>query len=569
MTAGSRSGPTSSWAEVRRPGTTTLSRLAWVLIALVPAVFLAVFFVAPVASLVLRGFIEDGTWSLAGFTEIFSRPRTWRIIWFTLSTATLATLLCVVLGVPGAYVLYRCRFPGRLLVRAIVAVPFVLPTVVVGVAFGSLFADGGLLGFLDLQRSYAAIVLAMVFFNFTVVVRTVGTFWARLDPRMGQAAWTLGVSPARSLFSVTLPALGPSIAAAASLVFLFCSTAFGIVMVLGGVHYSTIETEIWYQTTQLLNLRAAAALSVTQLVVVTLSLAATGFLQRRARQDLRLLIDDSAVKPMRLPRDLPAATITGAVVLGLLVVPMANLAVMSLRDGDGWSLVHYANLATVRTGLLSVTVWEAGLNSVLIALAATAVAVTIGVLVCVVASRRPRSRAGRRALATAEALFLLPLGVSAVTVGFGYLITLNRPPLDLRTSLVLIPLAQAVVALPLVIRSLLPALHSIDRHQLEAASALGSGPWAVLWRIEMPHVFRGVGLAAGFAFAASLGEFGATSFLSRPERPTLPVVIYRLINRPGSENYGMALAASVVLAVLTAVVMVAAERGRGRGLATW
>lgn len=227
MTAGSRSGPTSSWAEVRRPGTTTLSRLAWVLIALVPAVFLAVFFVAPVASLVLRGFIEDGTWSLAGFTEIFSRPRTWRIIWFTLSTATLATLLCVVLGVPGAYVLYRCRFPGRLLVRAIVAVPFVLPTVVVGVAFGSLFADGGLLGFLDLQRSYAAIVLAMVFFNFTVVVRTVGTFWARLDPRMGQAAWTLGVSPARSLFSVTLPALGPSIAAAASLVFLFCSTASG------------------------------------------------------------------------------------------------------------------------------------------------------------------------------------------------------------------------------------------------------------------------------------------------------------------------------------------------------
>lgn len=569
MTGGSRSGPTSSWAEVRRPGTTTLSRLAWVLIALIPAAFLAVFFVAPVVNLVLRGFVPDGTWSLTGFTEVFSRPRTWRIIWFTVSTATLATLLCVALGVPGAYVLYRCRFPGRLLVRAVVAVPFVLPTVVVGVAFGSLFADGGLLGFLELERSYVAIVLAMVFFNFTVVVRTVGTFWARLDPRMGQAAWTLGASPIKSLVTVTFPALGPSIAAAASLVFLFCSTAFGIVMVLGGVRYSTIETEIWYQTTQLLNLRAAAALSITQLVVVSLSLAVAGVLQRRARQGLRLRIDDSTVKPLRLSRDLPAVAVTATVVVGLLVVPMANLAVMSLRDGTGWSLVHYANLATVRTGVLSVSVFQATVNSVVVALVATGVAVVIGVLVSVVASRRPRSSAQRGALATAEALFLLPLGVSAVTVGFGYLITLNRPPLDLRTSLVLVPLAQAVVALPLVIRSLLPALQGIDERQLEAATTLGSGPWAVLWRIEMPHVFRGLGLAAGFAFATSLGEFGATSFLSRPERPTLPVVIYRLINRPGSENYGMALAASVMLAVLAALVMAAAERGRGRGLATW
>ena len=104
---------------------------------------------------------------------------------------------------------------------------------------------------------------------------------------------------------------------------------------------------------------------------------------------------------------------------------------------------------------------------------------------------------------------------------------------------------------------------------MEAAATLGSGPWQVLCRIELPHVWRGLGLAAGFAFATSLGEFGATSFLSRAEHPTLPVVIYRLINRPGAENYGMALAASVVLAVVTAVVMGLTERYRGKGLATW
>lgn len=544
-------------------------RLAWLGIGAIPATYLAVFFLWPVATLVLRGFVDDGSWSLAGFTEIFSRSRTWRIIWFTISTASLATVLCVAVGLPGAYLLYRCRFPGRALLRGVVAVPFVLPTVVVGVAFGSLFAPSGLLGWLNLQRSYAAILLAMVFFNFSVMVRTVGSLWARLDPRLGQAAWTLGASPVRSLFSVTLPALGPAIAAGASLVFLFCSTAFGIVMVLGGVRYGTIETEIWYQTTQLLNLPAAAALSITQLVVVTLSLLLTNWFQRRAQQDLRMRVDASAEKPLELPRDAFALTVTGLVVGLLLIVPMANLAVMSLRDGGGWSLQNYRNLSTPGTGALTVPVWQAVWNSLTIATAATAITLVMGVLVSLVASRRPASAPGRRALSAVEGLFLLPLGVSAVTVGFGYLITLNRPPLDLRTSLVLIPLAQALVALPLVIRSILPAMRSIPRRQLEAATSLGSGPWQVLWRIELPHLWRSLGLAAGFAFATSLGEFGATSFLSRPDNPTLPVVIYRLFNRPDAENYGMALAAATLLAVLTAIVMAAAEQGRGKGIATW
>lgn len=544
-------------------------RLAWAGIGVIPATYLAIFFLWPVATLVLRGFMIDGSWSLAGFTEIFSRSRTWRIVWFTLGMSSLSTALCVAVGIPGAYVLYRCRFRGRALIRGIVAVPFVLPTVVVGVAFGSLFAPTGLLGFLDLQRNFAAILLAMVFFNFSVMVRTVGSLWSRLDPRMGQAAWMLGASPLRSLLTVTLPALGPAIAGGASLVFLFCSTAFGIVMVLGGTRYATIETEIWYQTTQLLNLPAAAALSITQLVVVTLSLLLANWFQRRARQDLRMRVDQSSEKPLEFPRDTFAVVVTGVVTLLLLVLPMINLAVLSLRNRDGWTLENYRNLATPGIGALNIPVWQAVWNSLVIAAAATAVALTMGVLVALVASRRPASATGRRALSTVEGLFLLPLGVSAVTVGFGYLITLNRPPLDLRTSLVLIPLAQALVALPLVIRSLLPAMRSIPRRQLEAAASLGSGPWQVLWRIEIPHLTRSLGLAGGFAFATSLGEFGATSFLSRPDNPTLPVVIYRLFNRPDAENYGMALAAATLLAVLTAIVMGAAEQGRAKGIATW
>ena len=157
---------------------------------------------------------------------------------------------------------------------------------------------------------------------------------------------------------------------------------------------------------------------------------------------------------------------------------------------------------------------------------------------------------------------MLPLGVSAVTLGFGFLITLDQPPLDLRDSPLLVPIAQALVALPLVVRTLVPVLAGIDDRQRQAAASLGAGPLRALLTVDLPAMWKPLLAAAGFAFAVSLGEFGATSFLARDDHPTLPIVIFRLIGHPGAMNYGMALAASVVLAATTAVVMLAVERLR-------
>jgi thiamine transport system permease protein len=161
-----------------------------------------------------------------------------------------------------------------------------------------------------------------------------------------------------------------------------------------------------------------------------------------------------------------------------------------------------------------------------------------------------------------DGLFMLPLGVSAVTLGFGFLITLDEPPLDLRDSPLLIPLAQALVALPLVVRTLVPVLAGVDDRLRQAAASLGAGPVRALLTVDLPVVWRPLLASGGFAFAVSLGEFGATSFLARPDQPTLPVVIFRLIGHPGRLNYGMALAACVVLAATTALVMLAVERLR-------
>jgi thiamine transport system permease protein len=548
--------------------------LGWGLAAGVPLLFLGVFFAWPVLTLVGQGFlVDDGAGGrevdLSGFVEVLSLERTWRVVGQTLAQASAGTALSVLLGVPGAYVLYRCRFPGRALARGLVTVPFVLPTVVVGVAFRSVLAPDGPLGFLGLEESFVAIVAALVFFNYSVVVRTVGGLWERLDPRAEEAARALGATPWRAFRTVTLPALGPAIASAAAVVFLFCATAFGVVLVLGGMRYGTIETEIWIRTTQFLDLRSAAVLSVLQLVVVTAVLVVSSRLRARREAALHLTSDRSAAHRWRATAaDVVPTVVTGVVVAGLLVLPLAGLVARSFRAPDGsWGIDNYVALGTTGgRNALSVTVWEALGNSLRTALLAAAIAVLVGGLVALVVSRRPRSPGLRRAVGGLDAVFMLPLGVSAVTVGFGFLLTLDEPlgfDVDLRTSGLLVPIAQAVVAIPLVVRTVLPVLRAIDPRLREAAATLGGSPGRVLRTVDVPLAARSLGLAVGFAFAVSLGEFGATSFLARPDTATLPVVIYRLIGLPGAENYGMALAASVVLAVLTASVMMVAERLRG------
>ncbi|MCZ4500619.1 MAG: binding-protein-dependent transport system inner rane component [Marmoricola sp.] len=536
----------------------TRHRLGTVALAAVPLAVLGAFFLYPVTGMVSRGFWPDGSFDPGGVLEVLGRERVHRVLWFTVWSAGLSTVLAVVLGVPVAFVLHRLRFPGQGLLRTVIVVPFVLPTVVVGVAFRQLIAPAGLFGGLGLDGTATAIIAALVFFNVSVVVRTVGSFWEGLDRRTEEAAAALGASPLRVFATVTVPALLPSIASAASVVFLFCSTSFGIVLTLGGLRYSNVETEIYQLTTQDLDLRAAAALSVLQVLVITGLLV----LSNRTRRGAPAL--SRAGETGRRPRlrDLLVLVWT-AVVIALLLTPLVSLVVASLRTESGWSLANYRALQTTGAdNALLVTATSALTRSFEVALQASALAVVLGSVVAYLVSRRPRTAAGRRLVGGFDGIFMLPLGVSAVTLGFGFLITLNRPPLDLRSSSLLIPIAQAMVALPLVVRTVAPVLSSIDPRQREAAASLGAGAVRVLLAVDLPYAWRALMAASGFAFAVSLGEFGATSFLSRDDSPTLPVVIFGLIGRPGAENFGMALAASVVLAVSTGLVMLVVERLR-------
>ena len=524
-----------------------VSASAWRALAYgVPLAFLAVFFVYPLVSILERG-LTSGE-NLASPFDVLSDPLTREVVWFTLWQAVASTVLTILVALPASYVLGRYAFRGRSVALAAVTIPFVLPTVVVALAFLALLPE-------SLERGWVAILIAHVFFNVAVVVRVVGTFWAGLDRRISEAAATLGAGPLRSLREVTLPLLAPALAAAASIVFLFSFTSFGIVLILGGPRYSTLETEIYNQAVRIFDLRAAAILALVQLLFVGLAIWAATLLEQSLAVGGRRQERD-VLRPARTRGEKTVVAGSLGVLALLLGVPLAVLIERSLAVGDGHSLDAYRALGRSTNALLA-TPWEAIANSLVYAAGAAAIAVVVGGLAAFAV-------AGSRGVGTRllDGLLLIPLGASAVMLGFGFVIAFDTEPIDFRSSPWIVPVVQALVAIPFVVRIVAPTLRAIDERQREAAAMLGASPGRVRREIDLPVAGRALGVAAGFAFAISLGEFGATIFLARPDSPTLPVAIFRFLSRPGELNAGQAYALAVILMAVVGASVLLVERIR-------
>ncbi len=527
------------------------SRLTRYALLLFPLLFLALFYFYPLTAIFGASF-AGSAW--ADITARLFSTTTLRVLGFTLGQATLSTALTLLLGLPGAYVFARYEFPGKALLQALATVPFVLPTVVVAAAFTALLGS-----YSPLRYTLGAILLAHVFYNMTLVLRMVGGFWANLDPRLEEAARTLGASPWRAFREVTLPLLAPALGAAALLVFVFCFTSFGVILILGGPRFATLEVEIYRQTIAFANLPLAAALGLVQLLI-TLALTLTYTrLQARLARPLELRPQWATQRRPHKPTEI-ALLLATVTLLGLLLAapPLALVA----RSFDGGLRYYAALFKNPRRSIFYVPPIAAVWNSVRFALATMALALLLGLLTSLALYRQRQSW-------LLDALFMLPLGTSAVTLGLGYLLSMSRPPLALRGTPLLIICGHTLVALPFVVRSLLPALHSIRPTLREAAATLGAPPARVFVEVDLPIIQRALAVGGVFAFTVSMGEFGATSMIARPELPTLPLAIYRFLSLPGAVNYGQALAMSTILMAVCVVGFVAMEQLRPPGMQTF
>jgi len=530
--------------------TTSPNRLPrWLLVALVapPGLFALVFYAAPVLTLLARALTPGALADTLGDSD------TWRVVWFTTWQAVLSTVLTIVVGLAPAYVCARYRFAGRRLLVGLLTGVFVLPTVVMGAAMLAVLPD-------SMERTVWAILAAHVLFNLAVVVRVVGAVWEHLPRELEHAAATLGASRRQVARHVTLPLLRPAIGAAGAIVFVFTFTSFGVVRILGGSGRTTVEVEVWRQATQLDGIDVAAVLTVVQLLLVGGAVAWSLWIQRRHRTTLALLTSADRQRP-RTARQRVLVAATAAATALVVLIPLGAMFARSLRTPDGYSLAAWTDMGEteIRPGVrLGLDPTEAMLNSLRAAGLATLLAVVIGGLAAL--AIHSAGRHGR----LLDAGLMLPLGTSAVTIGFGMLITFDVDPIDWRASPLLVPIGHALIAVPFVVRTTLGVLAAIDPRLREAAATLGATPTRAWAAVTLPTLWRPLAVGAGLAGAISLGEFGATSFLSRRDTETMPLAIEQLLGRTGSVLQAQGYALAVILAATTVALVVLGELVRDR-----
>ena len=485
--------------------------------SLAPVLFVSLFFVLPISNAFIRFF------HFTDISDVVTNRSHASIMWFSLWQASASTALSVVFGLPVTWALARYSFPGDRLLRGIVSTPFVLPSVVVAGGVLALHHGTGIL----------PILYAHVVFNISIILRVVGPRWELLDERLPQASSTLGVGRIRTFQFIVWPYIQDSVRNASLLVFIYCFTSFGVITVLGGFSRRTIETEIFVQAIRLGNTTTAVALAAIQALII---LCVYGAIRRHAPTHESFHRVSQRQPLAHKPRHrMYVVLLSGAISL-CIAAPLAATIYRSFMTRNGFSINSWRTVLSGTLPSLSVNTWTICATSLIFAMCA----VTVCIPLALVSS--PRT----------SWLSSLPLFFSAATVGIGLIITFQSDPFAWRAQRWLLPVIHAVIAFPLVTRTLQPAQLAIPESLRHASATLGVSPLRTWWRVELPILRPALLRASGLAAAISLGEFGATSFLSRSNSTTLPIAIAQLVGKPGdaTQQAGYVLASLMILATI-------------------
>ena len=542
---------------------------------LFPLLFLSLFFFFPLFSILIEGLTDEGgRFTLGHLGAVVTDTYSLRVIGFTAQQAILSTLASILLGLPGAYILARFDFRGKSLIKALTTVPFVLPSIIVVLGFVIFFGNNGFLNRaimavtgageppLKILYSMRAIILAHTFYNFPICIRLVSAVWSRINPNLERAAQSLGARGVKLFTRVTLPQILPGILAAAALIFIFCFTSFAIILVLGGgPKYTTIEVAIYRLAKVNLDLKAGSAFAIIE------SFLSVGFMWGYIKLQQRVSFAETSgrereKRPLsnlfKGPWGIPAILYL-IVTFIIIVAPMLTAVGNSFLRRSGWagnsslSLFWYRRLFfETENGAFSISYLSAIKNSLFFGAMTITFSLPLGTLIAYVTTRRRFFGQG-----LFEAVSMLPLGISAIILGLGYIKAYQHLPWDLAGKWYAIAFAHTIIAYPFVIRSTGAVFRKIDPSLVRAAMSLGANRWKAFWTVELPFIKSGLIAGATFAFAISIGEINATLMLYNPKLVTIPIAIYRLI---GAYNYFAACALGTILMLICFLVFLLIDK---------
>ena len=544
---------------------------------LIPAfLFILIIFYIPLGGILVKGIQnEQGFFSLDGIVEILKSSYYRKIISFTFFQAIISTILSVAIGLPGAWIMSHFAFPGKKLIKAVITIPFILPSILVVLGFVLFFGKNGMLnnflnklGFEDLKvlYSFKAIIFAHIFYNFPIAIRIISSLWSKIPESQMMAAKSLGAGKIKVFTTVTLHQILPAVLTSAMIIFIYCFMSFAIILVLGGgPQLSTVEVEVYRLAKVSLELNRGSSLALIQSSLTLLFMFLYSSLEKYKSYEEKLL----ARKPQTLHKlqfDIKSLFILIYFLFVLLLIVAPPLSVIlesfkesrSLSGGKQFSLYWYKQIFFPdNRGTYGKIAFSSLKNSLFYAVSTIIFTLPISTLVSWVITRKKLTFPG-----LTELIFLLPLGISSVILGLSYMRLGNMLPNSFRGSALLVILVHSAISLPLVFKPVLSIFRKIKRSIREAALNLGASGLRAFWDIELPLIKSGLLTGATFAFAVSIGEMNATLMLSQPGTATLPISIYRLI---GSYKFFGACALGTVLMFICLIAFMAIDKFDGFG----
>ena len=508
------------------------------------ALFALVFFV-PVAVFYASSLSNASTEELTrGLTEVFTAPATYRTVVFTTGQAALSAFLCIVLGLPGAYLISHFNFPLKRLVTSLTLIPFVLPSIIVIICMISFYGKSGFINRIlgtnaNLIYNFSGILLAHVFYNLSLAVRIIGEGWQNIDMRYREVAQSVGEKGMRTFTRITLPLLIPSILTAFVIIFIYCFLSFGVVLVFGGIRFATLEVRIYQEMHTKLNLINATFYSLIQLGFSVLFIVVSNrlILGRRApasrggKFSMRRLSTEPVWK-----RTLLAAY--GVLALAFLFGPLVTMILRAVR-GDGWrfgsdavgtieSIIRssFANLITSSLGLC-------------LASGTVTFFLALGAALHLTGSKSTWF----------DSFFQSPMGMSLVSLCIALRLLVG----EYVPAMLLVITAQVFLTFPFVFRILRTTCEHLNRSYVEAAQSLGARTPRVLLSVTVPILRKGLLNAYAYSLAIPLADFTAVLTVGGGRIVTFPVAIFRLI---GFRNFDVALALGVVYICFSLILFV-------------
>ena len=535
-----------------------------VIVYIIVGLFVFLLCLYPLSLVMEPAVIEGGPTHLNSIMRVLTEEQFTSVLEFTIFQAVISTLVTLILAFPGAYLLSRYRFPGKSAVLALTTVPFVLPPIVMGIGFIGIFGYQGYLNEfmssgtsmfgmewepLELLYTRKIIILAHVFYNFPIALRILYSRMDTFDTRLIDASHSMGVGHVKTFFKVILPQMKYAVMSAASLVFTFCFLSFGVILVVGGFSHPTMEVEIYRQFRR--DPSMAGALLIIEFMVVIFTTALYLWSNRRSKTGTEVARGEGfasrggkARKWITYPAVFLYVLIIGLVVIAPLLAVLHGSVVRDYGGESEYTLHWFEELfSRERNAVLGASPMGSVVNSLLFGLLTVIISLPIAMAVAYLMDSR-----GFRGKMGMDTLLLIPIGVSTVSLGKGILMAYSSS-LDLYNTWQVVVLVHIVLAYPFGARAIYASRREIHPNLIKASESLGAGRLRTFLSVRLPLMLPGILVAAVFAFAISIGEFGATLIVSSPEYTTMPVALYRILN--ASRDIGSATAYGAVLILFT------------------